>query len=315
MATRRKKTVKKAVRKIPWIRRTLLAFSLGAALFSGGLTLLEKMPAKIPGGHRLRATAHTFRDWLLRDSERTITIHSPEEALRSPYDNLKLGVPGMTDTVLDRPGYALGYSEWAEQPRWVAYTITADEVRNKKSSRTDDFRSDPYIPTGSADLADYAASGYDRGHLAPAADMAWSKRAMSESFYFSNMSPQSPEFNRGIWMRLESKVRDWAVDFGAVHVVTGPIFAAESITVGPHKVVVPDAYYKVLYAPSAKPPQMIGFVLANKAGDRSLNEYAVTVRRVEELTGLQFFTTVDAPLRNEMENVVDLKAWKWTPNR
>ncbi len=106
-------------------------------------------------------------------------------------------------------GFALLYSEPHEQPAWVAYLLTDDEVQGTLS-RTNNFRADPGISTGSAALSDYRGSGYDRGHLAPAADMKWSSAAMSESFLMSNMTPQVPGFNRGIWKKLEAWVREQA---------------------------------------------------------------------------------------------------------
>ena len=90
------------------------------------------------------------------------------------YDNLSFGVPGKADTIIDRPGYALGYIEYHEQPAWVIYIMTKAEATTKAAKRTNKFRSDPEIPTGSATTGDYRRSGYDRGHLAPAADMAFS---------------------------------------------------------------------------------------------------------------------------------------------
>ena len=102
-------------------------------------------------------------------------------------------------------GFSLQYSEQREQPIWIVYELIKEEVVSKAISRTDNFRPDHSIKTGSATLADYKASGYDRGHLAPAADMGHSKESMSDSFYLSNMSPQVPQFNRGIWKKLEMK--------------------------------------------------------------------------------------------------------------
>ena len=90
------------------------------------------------------------------------------------YDNLALGIPGKCDTLIDRPGYALGYIEYHEQAAFVIYKLTAREALTKEAQRTNRFRRDPEIPTGSATTADYRRSGYDRGHLAPAADMAFS---------------------------------------------------------------------------------------------------------------------------------------------
>ena len=95
---------------------------------------------------------------------------------------------------------------------------------NGTQSRTDDFRADMSITTGSASLADYKYSGYDRGHLCPAADMTQNKTAMSESFFLSNKSPQTAGFNREIWSVAESQVRKWVLEYGKLYVVTGPIF-------------------------------------------------------------------------------------------
>ncbi|MBS1370708.1 MAG: DNA/RNA non-specific endonuclease [Lentisphaeria bacterium] len=302
-------------RKRPLLKLfTFLLFLLGiggAGIFQIG----EKYADNIPFYQKTRAWFYFTKDRLLMAPDRTISITSPEDAESSPYDNLKLGVPSMTDVVIDRRGYALGYSEKHEQPLWVTYRLTADEVRGKTAKRSDDFRVDPYISTGSARLEDYSKSGCDRGHLAPAADMAWSEKAMSESFYFSNMSPQNPDFNRGIWRKLEEKVRDWAVDKGELQVVTGPIFMSRNKLIGRNSVVIPQAYYKVLYAPKAKPPAMIGFILPNAGSSRDLQEFAVTVSQVGSMTGLDFFSVVDRDLRQKLVNDISLDAWKWTPNR
>jgi DNA/RNA endonuclease G (NUC1) len=136
-----------------------------------------------------------------RDVRSEVTISQPlpkpqaqATVVQSKYDNLSLGVPGPADTIIDRSGYALGYIEKHEQPAWVIYRMTADEATTKAAKRGDDFRPDPQIPTGSATLADYRRSGYDRGHLAPAADMAFSGQTMSDSFYMSNMLPPETSF-------------------------------------------------------------------------------------------------------------------------
>jgi endonuclease G len=83
------------------------------------------------------------------------------------------------------------------------------------------FLEDKLVKTGSAVTKDYAKSGYDRGHPARAADLGWSAQTMRESFYFSNMSPQLPAFNRGIWKKMEEKVRDWALTYDTIFIVTG----------------------------------------------------------------------------------------------
>ena len=147
-------------------------------------------------------------------------------------------------------GFELCYRESYEVAEWVSYTLTQEEAQNN-SGRTYDFRLDPSITTGSALPSDYYKSGYDRGHLAPAADMGWSSESVSESFYMSNMTPQLPDFNRGMWKDLEGMVRQWAVRFGEVTVVTGPVLeksAAEYSSIGKNNVSVPEFFYKALLA-------------------------------------------------------------------
>lgn len=229
----------------------------------------------------------------------------------SGYDNLTLGIPGPADTIIEREGYALGYIEKHEQPAWVQYVLTADEVSRATVNRSDDFRADPYVPTGSATPQDYTRSGYDRGHMAPAADMAYSDQTMSDSFYMSNMSPQTPQFNRGIWSKLEKQVRHFATREKRIVVVTGPILPAEkTITIGVNDVTVPQYFYKVIYD-TTSPEKMIAFVLPNRGSNADLRTFVVTVDYVEELTGLDFFPLLPQPLQEELESSIDINAWDW----
>ncbi len=227
------------------------------------------------------------------------------------YDNLALGIPGKADTIIDREGYALGYIELHEQPACVIYKLSAEEVQNNVAKRSDQFRADPEIPTGSATPEDYRKSGYDRGHLAPAADMAWSKKAMSESFYMSNMSPQVPAFNRGIWAKLEAQVRAFAVAEKEIYVVTGAILPKQpTVTIGANRVTVPTHYYKVIY--DLTPPfKMIGFILPNAKSDRPLQDFVVTVDAVESVTGLDFFSLVPKDEQEKLESSISIKDWTW----
>ena len=113
--------------------------------------------------------------------------------------------------------YTLSFSKKDEQAEWVAYLLTRSMLTGQ-SERGNNFRPDPEVPSGSAQLADYSKSGYDRGHLCPAGDMTFNAQAMSETFYLSNMSPQVPAFNRGIWKSLESLVREWAAKEDSIYV-------------------------------------------------------------------------------------------------
>jgi len=226
-------------------------------------------------------------------------------------DNLAYGIPGKADYIVDREGYALGYSEYHEQASWVIYRMTYEEATAKVANREDNFREDPQIPSGSATLADYKKSGKDRGHLAPAADMSFSIKTMDESFYMSNMSPQEPDFNRGIWKDLEAQVRSFAITEKDIYVVTGPILPqTKTITIGPNKVTVPDRYYKVVWS-RTPPGKMIGFILPNAGSTKSLQSFAVTVDKVEAETGLDFFSEIPQPQQEQLESTLTVDAWKW----
>jgi endonuclease G, mitochondrial len=146
------------------------------------------------------------------------------------FDQLKIdldktGLPKTLpgEEVVYHLAYALVYNEAYEQAKWVAHIILPD-VRRGNEGRSNDFRPDPLVKTGSATEADYFLRipltdstfkydgfGYDRGHLAPSADFRYSKRALSESYYYSNMSPQVAAFNRGRWAELEDVLREYVV--------------------------------------------------------------------------------------------------------
>ena len=226
------------------------------------------------------------------------------------FDNLSFGIPGKADTIVNRPGYALGYIEYHEQPAWVIYIMTREEAITKAAKRTNRFRPDPQIPTGSATLADYRRSGFDRGHLAPAADMAFSVQTMSDSFFMSNMSPQKPAFNRGVWKELEALVRQFAIQEQKIVVVTGPILPTEkTLTIGANRVTVPAYYYKVIFD-LTPPRKMIGFILPNAGNDKPLAAFAVTVDAVEKVMGLNFFSEVPKEEQDKLERSISVSEWK-----
>jgi len=208
------------------------------------------------------------------------------------------------ERIIHHVGYSLSYNEIHEQANWVAYELTAAEVRGS-IKRKDAFRSDPMISSGSSSISDYKGSGYDRGHLAPAGDMKWSSTAMSESFFMSNISPQDPSFNRGIWKRLESQVRQWAIDNGSVYIATGGVLSYGLNTIGSNGVSVPQYYYKVILDYQEPDIKGIGFIMPNTAGNQSLQGLAVTIDNVESVTGIDFFHSLPDDIENSVESTVD----------
>jgi len=225
--------------------------------------------------------------------------------IASAWDNLDYGIPGPCDQIIEREGYALGYSRQHGQPLWVAYRLTANEATNRVVKYSGRFFYDPEVRTGTASPKDYAKSDYARGHLAPVADMRFGTNVMLQSFSMANVSPQWPQFNVGIWKRLEKAVRDMAVREGSVFVFTGPVFLAEKSAsrTAVNGILVPDAFYKVVLV--EKPPlRMLGYVVPNEASSRKLDKFATSVDEVEKLTGLDFFFSMPFDVQAELESQV-----------
>jgi endonuclease G len=234
------------------------------------------------------------------------------EAFRDSLKAFKQNfVPGfaMSDQVIHHKGYTLCYDEGSEQAKWVAYRLTAEMCDNNGEERTDNFRTDKAVKTGSASPNDYKKSGYDRGHLCPAGDMGWNAETMSESFLMSNMSPQVPGFNRGIWKNLETDVRRWAKTNGELYVVTAGVLKDSLKCIG-NNVAVPEYYFKVLLDLQEPEFKAIAFVLPNRSSKLSVFKYAVSIDSVERLTGLDFFPLLPDSLESQLEMGGDVSKWK-----
>ena len=214
------------------------------------------------------------------------------------------------EEIIHHSAFSLSYNEAHEQANWVAHIITKD-VLYGAVSRTNDFRVDPKVSTATVDSADYWYSGFDRGHLAPSADFRWSKKALSESYYYSNMSPQRPELNRESWAKLENQVREWAIDAGQVYVITGPVLREDlpKIPQGTERVSIPELFYKVIIDYEGPEYKGIGFVLPNKKADYRVIDYAVSIDSIEQLTGINFFPNLPDSIENLIEANNEVMKW------
>lgn len=201
--------------------------------------------------------------------------------------------------------YRLAYSETHEGALWVQYKLNADML-NGQAQRKDNFRRDPKVTSGSASPDDYRGSGYDRGHLCPAASMLYNQQAMDETFYMSNMAPQVPGLNRGRWKTLEEQEREWTAQYGKMHVVTGPVYRQIIETIGENKIAVPAQYYKIIWNGSDR---IIAFLMPNQKCENGLKWYAIPVDSVEVLTGFNFFSIIPNKIENDIEAIVDFDYW------
>ena len=243
--------------------------------------------------------------WLYADS-----VLKPKARLNPIITGLEIPKTNSTDEILSHVGYSFVYNEEHEQSNWVAYHLTKEKAV-KLFERTNKFVPDPLVKTLTANNKDYEASGYDKGHLAPAADMSWSKQTMEESFYFSNMSPQLPAFNRGIWKKLEELVRAWVFTDSSLYIVTGPVLTKGLKTIGANQVSVPKYYYKVILKYTEHNIKAIAFLFPNESSDKQLQIYAVPIDGLEKLTGIDFFPLLDDKIEDAIEKDVCLDCWSW----
>ena len=235
-----------------------------------------------------------------------------QNKLSEPSLEIPLVLKG--EKLIKHDGYSFVYSEEHEQAKWVAYVLNKKELSGT-FDRSDNFREDPSVSSGSSNNSDYAKSGYDRGHLAPAADMKWSEKAMSESFYYSNMSPQLPEFNRGIWKKLEEKVRDWAFENDSLLIVTGPILQSKTgnkqPVIGANLVTVPAYYYKAILDYKKEKSKSMAFILPNRASKMPLQSFMVSIDSLEKFSEINFFYKLDDKIENIVESKICKQCWTW----
>lgn len=212
------------------------------------------------------------------------------------------------EQIIHHTGYTVSYNKDLKLPNWVSYELTRKETKGKEK-RNDRFIADPLVTGSIATNADYTRSGYDKGHMAPAADMKWSPQAMKESFYFSNMCPQHPQLNRRGWKNLEEKIRDWAIADSAIIIICGPIVAKQPKTIGKNKVVVPQQFFKVVLSPFVNPMRAIGFLFNNKQAVEPLSTYVVTIDSIERLTNMDFFASLPDEIENKIEAEANYFQW------
>ena len=214
-----------------------------------------------------------------------------------------------SETIIPHIGYALSYNHQTLTPKWVAYELTAEEV-NGQVPRSNCYAEDPDLKGRQATLDDYRGSGWDRGHLAPAADMKWSPQAMDESFYLTNMCPQNQTFNGGSWETTEKMGRRIATQYGKVYIVSGPVYAGNQFgTIGTNKVAVPDAFFKAFLIEVDGSYSAIGFLMQNIPEHQNLKASSMSVDSLESIIGLDLFHNLDDAVEDEVEAKVVKRHW------
>lgn len=208
-----------------------------------------------------------------------------------------------------RTAYCLSYNKETRCPNWVAWNLTTDHT-DGEWARSNDYREDYKVPAPRATNEDYRGSSWSRGHMCPAGDCKWDANAMSETFLLSNMCPQDRNLNSGLWNRIEMDCRKWAQRYGSIYIVCGPLFYnKEHETIGVNKVVVPEAFFKVIFCLKGK-PKAIGFVVKNNAGTKKKDQYVNTVDEVERITNYDFFPSLPDSIEEKVEAYANLDDWR-----
>ncbi len=219
---------------------------------------------------------------------------------------------GTPERIIEHFAYTVSFNRETNAPNYVAWELTEDEA-DGSIRRSDEFFPDPDVPLPHrVTTDDYRGSGYDRGHMAPAADMRWSQTAMRECFYMSNMCPQNHTLNAGAWAKLEGACRRWAKKEGSVYIACGPVYKqTRRRTIGrEHPVRVPDGFFKVVMSLRKGSEKAIGFYYANDDQNQNMSAAAMSVDDVEALTGMNFFVGVDAKTEKRIEATYKLRDWQ-----
>ena len=209
----------------------------------------------------------------------------------------------LTNEQVEYTGFTVHFNKSRHLPNCVVYELTGEETHGKLP-RVNNFEEDLNVK-GSARPWDYTRSGYDRGHMAPAGDMKWDESAMTSSFMMTNVCPQKKSLNEGGWNTLEETLREWARRDSALIIAAGP----EYIGKGGVKIPVPERYFKVVLSPYTNPIRAIGFIFENKACNKPLRTYAVSVDDVESVTGIDFFVSLPDDIEENVESVCNINAW------
>lgn len=226
-------------------------------------------------------------------------------------------LPSATGEIVFHKYYTLSYVEKYELAEWTAYMLNKDLLNKPNVDRFQNFIPDYNVSTRSSFYSDYANSGYNRGHLVPAGDMAFDTVAMRESFYMSNITPQHRAFNNGIWKELEENIRDWTYKSETLYIITGPVLTNPITTIGiENRVTVPSAFYKVIMDYSSPEKKGIAFIIPNELSVQRLEQYMCTIDDVERETGLDFFNEmINDEEEEKLESIADKNLWKVSEKR
>lgn len=211
--------------------------------------------------------------------------------------------------ILKRTAYSLSYNPESLIPNWVAWCLTGEHA-DGDYPRDNAYYEDEDVSYPKATNEDYRGSGWSRGHMCPAGDNKWDSEAMKESNLLTNICPQHASLNTGLWNVIEHDCRKWAKRYGEVYIVCGPVLLnKEHETIGVNKVVVPEAFFKVILRLNPE-PAAIGFIVRNNEGKKKKDQFINTVDDVERITGIDFFPFLEDSIEDMVEASSNIEDWQ-----
>lgn len=275
------------------IKRYFKVLLFLAGLVTAGVTGKEYIPSGFPSSGTT-ATANATVPASVEHLKELL----PDDGLRRPQQ------------LLFRKNYIVSYNRHTKCPNWVLWELTSEHAYGTVKRPEYAFHEDMEVPAPRAELSDYKGSGYDRGHMCPAGDNKWDEDAMYESFLMTNICPQNRQLNCGLWNQIEMQCREWAKKQGKLYIICGPIFLrGEQKTIGQNKVMVPDAFFKVVVTLD-KVQKGIAFICRNTDGNRKKDYCVNTIQQVERITGYTFFPNLDKQMAMLVKNQAVLTNWK-----
>lgn len=263
--------------------------------WSTTLLSIAAIIAVLYGAKLLNARQNNYREKAAEKWDVTAMLH--------PVTN-----PAVKETIVEYEAMTVSFNPELHIPNWVSWELLGSETMGNEE-RSNKFITDMNV-AGCATTNDYRGSGYDRGHIAPAADMRWSQTAMQQSFLMTNIAPQLHSLNGGAWKKLEEKCRVWAQADSAIIIIAGPI-TTDPVNeyIGETQVAVPQRFFKIIASPWANPPRGIGFIMPNGKVKGGIQAAAVSIDEVEAATGHNFFSQLPDSIERLIESECRFNYW------
>lgn len=216
-----------------------------------------------------------------------------------------------TSKIVEYETFALQYDDRNKQPKWVAYKITKEQIKSIVKNNKLNLALDPELKWETANINDYKNAEFLPIPLASIEDIGYSMQSSMQAQFMSNISPQYPQFNQGIWRSFESRVRNWTSKYDRLYIVTGPLFDDKVKVFGKNKIAIPVAFFKVVLGISKNGAIAIGFIIPHSISiaEPDFMEYAATIDDIESISGLDFFPQIPDILERKLENTVNKSNW------